>query len=768
MSSNGDIFRLAKEGLVDELKALLSQPNIDINTTDSNRFTALHYAAMNGKRDAVELLLKKGADINAKDGGGGTPLILVAKKPEETVGQEVAKLLLSAKDIDVNHKDGMDRTALMYAAAAGNYQITRLLLRSEKVDINHQTYSGDTALFSAVGSGRDEMVRLLLHYGALRGTKDFGGRTAQELARSRDGMTGQKMSEIFEEFPNVLQDERRSDKPELPLRGRATWPSPKLQWAIAGSGTVVRENVAAVDLSPLPKDTLRKEVVSVVEGAKRLMCLDHEEGKLGEQWIWIHVPCNNILWVRWAIQHLPASYKMDDGANLIGMIDEAFDELKQSPHSQMVRCTRKGQVVSIVMPYLAVETEESFNKRTEDSLEEQGLWEPANYERHKVKERKHILQLPQPLDQSHFASDQLPKARDRDPVGYRYTEAARLQSSPITQVRLLMVNQVWLWQVKNMVVTAFPAAWTFSKNPLFDSLNDRSLNQLSIQDFVDRMLRQCVLLSDEPGYRSCRQPEPWPSIFAKRTISVAQVETDRYKMFSNYIRNVSVSNRLDREQPKEEAELDREFKALYDICPETEGLRQARRIRDELKMIGGVLGHQEVVINGWLLGNWGDRVLGFAFKERQDTLREIDKEAEDVERRFNQLLDFKQKQGSLNFARDADKREKESEKRDKENEKQSKLFLAFTIITVIFTPLNFVAAFMAIPTNEYPHRESNVNWSWWQSFLGMLVAEIVVVLPTAWLWRKSVHGGGGKKTEATKPSKPLVDSKLSNKGDGVV
>jgi ankyrin repeat protein len=49
----------------------------------------LHYAADYGQKDVAELLLAKGASINAKADDGSTPLSLAAAKGH----QDVAKLL---------------------------------------------------------------------------------------------------------------------------------------------------------------------------------------------------------------------------------------------------------------------------------------------------------------------------------------------------------------------------------------------------------------------------------------------------------------------------------------------------------------------------------------------------------------------------------------------------------------------------------------------------------------------------------------------------
>jgi ankyrin repeat protein len=74
-------------------------------------------------RDVVELLVKKGADINHPDENGNTPLHLAVK-------QDLLRLskLLIAHGADVNSKDPMGHTPLWHAQAQQNEDIGRLLL----------------------------------------------------------------------------------------------------------------------------------------------------------------------------------------------------------------------------------------------------------------------------------------------------------------------------------------------------------------------------------------------------------------------------------------------------------------------------------------------------------------------------------------------------------------------------------------------------------------------------------------------------------------
>ena len=51
-----------------------------VNAKNKNRWTALHEAAFEGRKETVELLIAKGADLNAKDDDGKTPLDLTIKR----------------------------------------------------------------------------------------------------------------------------------------------------------------------------------------------------------------------------------------------------------------------------------------------------------------------------------------------------------------------------------------------------------------------------------------------------------------------------------------------------------------------------------------------------------------------------------------------------------------------------------------------------------------------------------------------------------------
>lgn len=115
-----DAARAGDKSVISELLAAGADPD----SFDSNRNTALTYAARDGLVDSAELLIKKGADVNWLDGEGVTPLILAAFKNHP----EVVRLLL-AHGADKSVVDQFGRTAIDYALKRGNSDPIAKLLR---------------------------------------------------------------------------------------------------------------------------------------------------------------------------------------------------------------------------------------------------------------------------------------------------------------------------------------------------------------------------------------------------------------------------------------------------------------------------------------------------------------------------------------------------------------------------------------------------------------------------------------------------------------
>ena len=135
-------------------------------------------AAMEGGTAAVNALLAKGADVNAKGNySGWTPLILAAIKGNT----ELVNFLL-AHDADVNAKSSpRSRTALMEAVRNRKVEAVKVLLGANP-DVDAVDWEGYTALMFATISGQVDVVHVLLAYGADENVKNKTGSSALMMA----------------------------------------------------------------------------------------------------------------------------------------------------------------------------------------------------------------------------------------------------------------------------------------------------------------------------------------------------------------------------------------------------------------------------------------------------------------------------------------------------------------------------------------------------------------------------------------------------------
>ena len=185
-------------GNLDIVELLLSY-GADANAKDANDWTALHWTALGGPQNVegaetpmapasyvppdryrriAEALIKHGADANAKDDEGGTPLHRAA-----AVGLKDMAELLTAKGADVKARKADGCTPLHAAARAGHADVAALLI-AKGADVNAKSQSGGTPLHWAAESGKKQVVEALLAKGADAQAKDASGKTPADLAYS--------------------------------------------------------------------------------------------------------------------------------------------------------------------------------------------------------------------------------------------------------------------------------------------------------------------------------------------------------------------------------------------------------------------------------------------------------------------------------------------------------------------------------------------------------------------------------------------------------
>ena len=135
---------------------------VNINTTDENHLTALHYAAMHARPQIIEMLVDHGAKVNAYDMKGGfTPLhwVVINSQPGMSDDQRVEECLIALVrgGCNINAKDFNQATPLHFAARMDNKLVVDSLMRLG-ADPNEMDVLGRTCTAVAKSEGTKILI----------------------------------------------------------------------------------------------------------------------------------------------------------------------------------------------------------------------------------------------------------------------------------------------------------------------------------------------------------------------------------------------------------------------------------------------------------------------------------------------------------------------------------------------------------------------------------------------------------------------------------
>lgn len=149
----------ARRGFCDVITWLLTIPGLNVNQRNSRGATALHEAVRLGSQAALEMLLTVPEIDVNAVDENGCTALHAAVLNNHA---DKIKALLEEKRVDVNLKDFSFRTALHVAIRHRYMQSVMLLLGCPSVDVNAQNKKGQTALIIAAKRGYTEVVRRIL------------------------------------------------------------------------------------------------------------------------------------------------------------------------------------------------------------------------------------------------------------------------------------------------------------------------------------------------------------------------------------------------------------------------------------------------------------------------------------------------------------------------------------------------------------------------------------------------------------------------------
>lgn len=158
LAGSTPLHHAAGFGALATMKLLLDK-GADVNAKNRRGSTPLFWAIHDEAK--VRLLLSRGAAINVKQADGRTPLYQAATLAS---GNSILRLLID-KGADANPATAAGQTPLMAAAVRGDVDAMRLIL-GKNVNVNARNGAGATALMAAAANGNPRAVQLLLEKGA--------------------------------------------------------------------------------------------------------------------------------------------------------------------------------------------------------------------------------------------------------------------------------------------------------------------------------------------------------------------------------------------------------------------------------------------------------------------------------------------------------------------------------------------------------------------------------------------------------------------------
>ncbi|GAB7332487.1 hypothetical protein MBLNU13_g04281t1 [Cladosporium sp. NU13] len=337
------------------------------------------------------------------------------------------------------------------------------------------------------------------------------------------------------------------------------------------------------------------------------------------------------------------------------------------------------------------------------------------------------LHIRRTLDQYYYYMLSDTGQRDADQVVTRWAR----DYLKIRDHNILMVDQLWLWviagdQDKNIlpsVVTCFPERHGVESGPLDDlrrnimgsNMGNRQ-SILPIQTTADLVSRIVSTCSDVFSWSQKEELVRFLHFFEATVGKVGDDETRLLEEFTVQSRQLHMLSEKYRHYALEKDLL---LDKLLDIRRQTNLLREVKDIEDEIKIILHVLNEQQRVLemdhvasyfkqtgppssckDGGQLCKEPLKIIGRAI----DNFERLDKQIKEVHNGLNHLMDLQQKQASVWEARS-------TREGARATSKQGNVMVIFTMVTIIFLPLSFMASFFALDIAEFPADDAGqTNW----------------------------------------------------------
>ncbi|CAD5120373.1 DgyrCDS8945 [Dimorphilus gyrociliatus] len=195
-----DIFAIVKDGRVLETKLWLDNAENDLHQGDEHKFSLLHWAAMRGNKQIVDMLLQRGANPVAVNASGDRPIHLAA-----SFGHLEVILLLADYSNEMNWTNIHGNTPLHYAAF-WNFEDVAITLVDKGAHVRHANRFNQTPIDLARPNLRRLLIdraqtlgqdlSLVYHYDEMRSfSTTVRGKDSTKFVNIRDLKVGRMLCE---------------------------------------------------------------------------------------------------------------------------------------------------------------------------------------------------------------------------------------------------------------------------------------------------------------------------------------------------------------------------------------------------------------------------------------------------------------------------------------------------------------------------------------------------------------------------------------------
>ncbi|KAL1621012.1 hypothetical protein SLS56_009428 [Neofusicoccum ribis] len=691
-------------------------------------------------------------------------LLICGKDIDDAVMEELLK-----SSVDFNFKNRKQQTVLHVAVERGYTRLVQHLVNSDKVDLDLQDEAGNTALHIAVTSkhhhNSPEMVYNLLKAGAQSGVKNNLGKSAQSFALEKG---------ILPQIKDLLRKPPLVEGPSGPRKLVRGQPANKqAQAACQNTGMVVREIFSTASDKPdkhLPVYKTVHDLIYTDDKIGDFFQATHDNEASNALCRWYHVPMNNMAWVQdlfaklemsvwpWpkphkrsklhhgrymspeatklpGLQRASRTISKDDWVMFMPYISYE-SSARQQRLAEVIKRTSSSAPKPFALPNLPLSGPRLKPSRTVSSTlgyilrnedpEVLALKGYLNDQNHN--ENQHLtLHIRRTLDQSYYYMLKDTSYRDKTQVVSRWVKTEWPDQK---DHNILMVDQLWLWFIKgkkdgepDTIITSFPsregAEFQQSSREVDDLqgsvLGDDNRKSISTSmDLVSRILSVCCNAFDR------HQHVESVNFLQFFESAIGRAEEDQTRLFRRFRRRAKWLHSLHEMNRTYSQNRSMLLKKLLDILKESKLLKEIKDILDEIKMIKSVLKDQTKVVNALqsmvetrapfasttsLADNenkFGD-VLNL-LNETECSFDLMEVHAKEVEKGLEHLLDLKQKQANLWEARS-------SREGAEAAARQGSTILVFTVVTIIFLPLSFMASFFALGISIFPKTDGENNFA---------------------------------------------------------